>query len=135
VSCFAIGLSPLLAFSWSIDLANNHGSGKPDFAEGQAVVENVPPSCLALKPEDREEIRRLPNAAFGPMLALMNNKGPILVLLLVAVGLGIALIVVNKEAADQAKDAAYNLTVSSNTLVLDKKRLDELQTVNQMLET
>jgi chromosome segregation ATPase len=80
-------------------------------------------------------IWRLPNAAFGPMLVLMNNKGPILVLLVVAVGLGIALIVVNKEAADQARDAASNLAVFSNTVVSDKKLVAELQTVNQTLET
>jgi chromosome segregation ATPase len=69
------------------------------------------------------------------MLGLMNNKGPILVLLLVAVGLGVALIVVNKEAGDQAKDAANNVAVFSNTVVSDKKLLAELQTVNQTLET
>jgi len=69
------------------------------------------------------------------MVIVMNNKGPILVLLLVAVGLGIALIVVNKSASDQAKDAAENLTTFSNTVVSDKKLLAELQTVNQTLET
>ncbi|HEY3861054.1 MAG TPA: hypothetical protein VGO59_04130 [Verrucomicrobiae bacterium] len=65
----------------------------------------------------------------------MNNKGPLIVLLVVAVGLGIALIVVKKQAGDQAKDAANNLTVASNTVVSDKKQLAELQTVNQTLET
>ena len=65
----------------------------------------------------------------------MKNKGPILVLLLVAVGLGVALIVVNSKSADQAKEAANNLTVFSNTVVSDKKLVAELQTVNQTLET
>jgi chromosome segregation ATPase len=74
-------------------------------------------------------------AVLGECLRVMKDKGPVLVLLLVAVGLGIALIVVNKEASDQAKEAAYNLTVFSNTVVSDSKRLAELQTVNQTLET
>jgi chromosome segregation ATPase len=69
------------------------------------------------------------------MVVVMNNKGPILVLLLVAVGLGIALIVVNKQTGDQARDAAYNLTTFSNKVVSDSKRLAELETVNQTLET
>jgi len=66
---------------------------------------------------------------------MMNNKGPILVLLLVAVGLGIALIVVNKQTGEKIKDANYNLTTFSNKVVSDSKRLAELETVNQMLET
>jgi chromosome segregation ATPase len=57
------------------------------------------------------------------------------VLLLVAVGLGIALIVVNREAADQTKEAADSLTVFSNTVVSDKKLVAELQTVNQTLDS
>jgi chromosome segregation ATPase len=69
------------------------------------------------------------------MLVVMNNKGPVLVLLLVAVGLGIALVVVNKQAADRAKEDAYNLTVSSNNAVSYQKRLTESETVNQTLET
>jgi chromosome segregation ATPase len=65
----------------------------------------------------------------------MNNKGIIFVLLLVSVGLGIALIVVNKEAADQRSEAAQNSATASNTIVSVKRQLDELQTVNQTLET
>jgi chromosome segregation ATPase len=65
----------------------------------------------------------------------MNNKGLIFVLLLVSVGLGIALIVVNKEAADQRSDAAHSSATASNQIVSVTKRLDELQTVNQTLET
>lgn len=65
----------------------------------------------------------------------MNNKGPILVLLLVSVGLGVALIVVTRNAGQQSKDSANNLAVFSNTVVSDKKLLSELQTVNQTLET
>jgi len=69
------------------------------------------------------------------MLVVMKDKGPILVLLVVAVGLGIALIVVNKEAADQAKEAADSLAVASNTVTSVKRQLAELQTVNQTLES
>jgi DNA repair exonuclease SbcCD ATPase subunit len=69
------------------------------------------------------------------MLVSMKDKGPILVLLLVAVGLGIALIVINKEAADQAKEAADSLATASNTVTSVKKQLAELQTVNQTLES
>ncbi|HEV7926616.1 MAG TPA: hypothetical protein VGR14_14755 [Verrucomicrobiae bacterium] len=65
----------------------------------------------------------------------MNNKGIIFVLLLVSVGLGIALIVVDKEAADQRSEAAQDSATASNTIVSVKKQLDELQTVNQTLET
>src|SRR5271168_4324791 len=69
------------------------------------------------------------------MLVSMKDKGPILVLLLVAVGLGIALIVINKEASDQAKDAADGLTVASNTVTSVKQQMAELQVVNQTLES
>src|SRR5580704_14625118 len=77
----------------------------------------------------------LPFFTFRPILRLMKNKGPILVLLLVAVGLGIALIVVNKEASDQAKEAADSLATASNTVTSVTKQLAELQTVNQTLES
>jgi chromosome segregation ATPase len=69
------------------------------------------------------------------MLFWMKDKGPILVLLLVAVGLGIALIVINKEAADQARDASASLATASNTVVSVKKEMNELQVVNQTLES
>jgi chromosome segregation ATPase len=69
------------------------------------------------------------------MVIAMNNKGPVLVLLVVAVGLGIALIVVNKQASNQAREAAEGLTTFSNTVVSDNKRLAELEAVNQSLET
>jgi len=77
----------------------------------------------------------LPNSGFPLMLVSMKDKGPILVLLLVAVGLGIALIVINKEASDQAKDAADGLTVASNTVTSVKQQMAELQVVNQTLES
>ena len=69
------------------------------------------------------------------MLPLMKDKGPILVLLIVAAGLGIALIVVNKRAADERKEAADKLAVQSNNVVSAKKSLEELREVNQALET
>jgi chromosome segregation ATPase len=77
----------------------------------------------------------LPKSTFAPMLALMNNKGLIFVLLLVSVGLGIALIVVNKEAADQKKDADEKSVVASNQVVSVKRQLDDLESVNQTLDT
>jgi chromosome segregation ATPase len=69
------------------------------------------------------------------MLAGMKDKGPVLLLLLVAVGLGIALIVVRKQAADQRRDAADSLAVASNTVTSVQKQKDELLVVNQTLET
>jgi chromosome segregation ATPase len=69
------------------------------------------------------------------MLTGMKDKGLIFVLLIVAVGLGVALIVVNKRAADERKDAAEKLATQSNNVVSAKKSLEELQEVNQTLET
>jgi chromosome segregation ATPase len=69
------------------------------------------------------------------MLTVMKDKGLIFVLLIVAVGLGVALIVVNKRAADERKDAADKLATQSNNVVSAKKSLEELQEVNQALET
>jgi len=69
------------------------------------------------------------------ILTPMKDKGLILVLLIVAVGLGIALVVVNKRAADERKEAAGNLVVQSNTVVSVKKSLAEAEAVNQALET
>ena len=65
----------------------------------------------------------------------MKDKGLIFVLLIVAVGLGVALIVVNKRAADERKDAAEKLATQSNNVVSAKKSLEEMQEVNQALET
>jgi len=69
------------------------------------------------------------------MLSLMNNKGLIFVLILVSVGLGIALIVVNKEAADQKSQAIASGIAASNQIVSVKSQVAELQAVNQTLET
>ncbi len=65
----------------------------------------------------------------------MKDKAPILILLLVAAGLGIALIFVYKDASDQKKEATQSLVVASNNFTSVKKQLNELQTVNQTLET
>jgi chromosome segregation ATPase len=106
-------------------------------AGGEAVLAPVlrvrvtPPGPSPQPPQDAG----LPNSPFGPMLPLMKDKGPILVLLLVAVGLGIALIVVNKEASDQAQEAADKLAVASNTVTSVKKQMSELEVVNQTLES
>jgi chromosome segregation ATPase len=65
----------------------------------------------------------------------MKDKGLILVLLLVAAGLGVALIVVNKKSDDERKDLTAHLVVASNEIVSAKKDKAELQTVNQTLES
>jgi chromosome segregation ATPase len=65
----------------------------------------------------------------------MKDKGLILVLLLVAAGLGVALIVVNKKSDDESKTAASQLANSSNTIVSLTKDKAELQDVNQTLES
>jgi uncharacterized phage infection (PIP) family protein YhgE len=69
------------------------------------------------------------------MLAVMNNKGPILALLVIVAGLGVALMVVMNGASDQKKAAADSAANSSNTIVIVKKQLGELLMVNQTLET
>ena len=69
------------------------------------------------------------------MLTAMNNKGPVIVLLLVSVGLGVALIIVNKQTGEKSREANYNLTTFSNKVVSDSKRMAELETVNQTLVT
>jgi chromosome segregation ATPase len=69
------------------------------------------------------------------MIVFMKDKGPILILLLIAAGLGIALLVVSKQAADQKKEATESLVVASNNFTSVKKQLTELETVNQALET
>jgi len=69
------------------------------------------------------------------MLTEMKDKGLILVLLIVAAGLGVALIVVNNRAAEERKESSASLTGLSNIVVSKEKTLAELQTVNQTLET
>jgi chromosome segregation ATPase len=69
------------------------------------------------------------------MFDYMKDKGLILVLLLVAAGLGIGLFIVNKDAADIKKHAAETQEVASNNVISAKKQLAELQVVNQTLET
>jgi chromosome segregation ATPase len=65
----------------------------------------------------------------------MKDKAPILVLIIVAAGLGFALIVVNNKAHHENQELADALSVQSNTVTSVKARLGEQQAVNQVLET
>jgi chromosome segregation ATPase len=75
------------------------------------------------------------NPIFALMFGLMKNKGLIFVLLLVSVGLGIALVIVKKDATEQQQEAEQKSVVASNQVVSVKKQLEESETVNQTLET
>jgi chromosome segregation ATPase len=65
----------------------------------------------------------------------MKDKAPIIVLIIVAAGLGFALIAVNNKARHENQELADALSVQSNTVTSVKARLSEQQAVNQMLET
>jgi chromosome segregation ATPase len=65
----------------------------------------------------------------------MKDKGLIFILLLIVAGLGIALIIINRQSAEQRKDAEEKITVASNNYTSARKEVAELQTVNQALET
>jgi chromosome segregation ATPase len=65
----------------------------------------------------------------------MKDKAPIIVLIIVAAGLGLSLIVVNNKA-HQEKQALYDALIDqSNTVTTIKSTLREQQAVNQVLET
>lgn len=65
----------------------------------------------------------------------MKNKVPFFVLLAVAIGLGAALVIVDKHAVEVQHEAAHSVAAASNTLITVKKQKDELALVNQTLET
>ncbi|HEY3853087.1 MAG TPA: hypothetical protein VGO67_01690 [Verrucomicrobiae bacterium] len=65
----------------------------------------------------------------------MKDKAPIIVLIIVAAGLGIGLIVVNNKAREERQDLYDKLTVQSNTVTSIKASLTDQQAVNQALET
>jgi septal ring factor EnvC (AmiA/AmiB activator) len=65
----------------------------------------------------------------------MKDKAPIIVLILVAAGLGFALIVVNNKAHRENQELSDALSVQSNTVTSIKASLNEQQAVNQTLET
>ncbi len=65
----------------------------------------------------------------------MKDKAPIIVLIIVAIGLGVALIVVNNKASDEQQHAVSSIQALSNNLVDERTKLDEQQTVNRTLET
>lgn len=69
------------------------------------------------------------------MLNFMKDKAPIIVLIIVAVGLGVALIVVNNKANDERETAASNINTLSNNWTSVRASLDEQQAVNRTLET
>ncbi len=65
----------------------------------------------------------------------MKDKAPIIVLIIVAAGLGIGLVVVNNKARREEQDLYDQLTVQSNTVTSIKASLTDQQAVNQALET
>jgi chromosome segregation ATPase len=65
----------------------------------------------------------------------MKDKAPIIVLIIVAAGLGLGLIVVNNKASREKQGLYDALSVQSNTVTTIKSSLTELQAVNQVLET
>jgi septal ring factor EnvC (AmiA/AmiB activator) len=68
-------------------------------------------------------------------LVVMKDKAPIIVLIIVAVGLGFALVVVNSKARREKEELSDALSVQSNTVISIKASLTEQQAVNQVLET
>jgi chromosome segregation ATPase len=77
----------------------------------------------------------LPKLFLWCQSALVKDKAPIFVLVIVAAGLAIGLIVVNNKAAQEKKEADDTITVLSNTVVSKQASLAESQAVNQVLET
>lgn len=65
----------------------------------------------------------------------MKDKAPIIVLIIVAAGLGLGLIVVNNKARQEKQDLYDKLTIQSNNVTAIKTSLTEQQAVNQVLET
>jgi chromosome segregation ATPase len=65
----------------------------------------------------------------------MKDKAPIIVLIIVAAGLGLGLIVVNNKAHREKQELYDALSVQSNTVTTIKTSLAEQQAVNQTLET
>ena len=66
---------------------------------------------------------------------IMKDKAPIIVLIIVAIGLGVALIVVNNKAKDEKEVAQSNLKTLSNNVIRVQSTLDDQQSVNRTLET
>jgi chromosome segregation ATPase len=65
----------------------------------------------------------------------MKDKAPIIVLLIVAIGLGVALIVVNNKKQEEKLQADGNIQTLSNTVNSVQANLNEQQSVNRTLET
>ncbi len=65
----------------------------------------------------------------------MKDKAPLIVLIIVAAGLGLGLIVVNNKASREKQELYDALSVQSNTVTTIKASLTDQQAVNQALET
>ena len=65
----------------------------------------------------------------------MKDKAPIIVLIIVAIGLAVALIVVNNKAKEEKDQADSSIKTLSNNWTSARVSLDEQQAVNRALET
>jgi chromosome segregation ATPase len=65
----------------------------------------------------------------------MKDKAPIIVLLIVVIGLGVALVAVHYKASEEKEQADSSIKTLSNTVSSVQEKLDEQQTVNHTLET
>ena len=65
----------------------------------------------------------------------MKDKTPIIVLIIVAIGLAVALIVVNNKAKEEKDQADSSIKTLSNNWTSARASLDEQQSVNRALET
>jgi chromosome segregation ATPase len=65
----------------------------------------------------------------------MKDKAPIIVLIIVIVGLGVALIAVHNKATEEKEQADSSIKTLSNNWTSVRASLDEQQAVNRALET
>ena len=71
----------------------------------------------------------------GRILVIMKDKAPIIVLVIVALGLGVALLVVNNKAKEEKDQADSSIKTLSNNVNSVQASLNEQQSVNRALET
>lgn len=72
---------------------------------------------------------------FGAFSYTMKDKAPIIVLIIVAIGLGVALIVVNNKKQEEKLQAEGSIHTLSNQVNSVQASLNEQQSVNHTLET
>src|ERR1700722_3195528 len=84
---------------------------------------------------NQEGHRGLPKRGLWAHSHFMKDKAPIIVLIIVAIGLGVALIVVNSKARDEKDQADSSIKTLSNTVNIVQANLNEQQSVNRTLET